>query len=315
MIIMHDEIGEQIDTLRARFGDISFHACTNYSDLESAIDRMRPQVVFATNFETCGFPRTLLVEKPCIEWLALGFSGVDTVVPWDESRLVVTNSAGLASEQIAQYVIGAIYGLFQRLPLFAAQQARKEWRFEWIKAAVDVRVGLVGFGHIGRAVARLCRANGFTSLACRMHDASSNEVERVYPADRLHEMLATVDVVVICAPLTSATTDLFDDAAFKTMKPGSYFINVGRGAIVVEQALFDALSSGHLAGAYLDVVREEPLSCLSPLWGAPNCIITPHICSEFEGWFATAIDLFADNLDCWLGGHDLRNVVLPARGY
>jgi len=128
-------------------------------------------------------------------------------------------------------------------------------------------------------------------------------------------MLAEVDVAVVCAALTPATRDLMDAKAFASMRKGSYFINVARGAIVVEDALIDTLRSGHLAGAVIDVARTEPLPSDSALWDAPNLLITPHTSSEYEGWVARAAEMFADNLERWLEGKALLNRVYSRRGY
>ncbi len=128
-------------------------------------------------------------------------------------------------------------------------------------------------------------------------------------------MLSEVDVTVVCTALTPATRDLFDASAFAAMRSGSYFINVARGGIVVEEALVGALRSGQLAGAVIDVARTEPLPSGSPLWDAPNLLITPHTSSEYDGWVARAAAMFADNLQRWLNGKELLNRVYSHRGY
>jgi phosphoglycerate dehydrogenase-like enzyme len=128
-------------------------------------------------------------------------------------------------------------------------------------------------------------------------------------------MLAEVDVTVVCAALTPATRDLFDVQTFAAMRKGAYFINVARGGIVVEEALIDALRSGRLAGAVIDVTRAEPLPSDAALWDAPNLLITPHTSSEYEGWISRAAHMFADNLERWLAGDELLNRVYSQRGY
>lgn len=315
VLVFHDQPDTIIAALRARFPALYFHACTSGADLAASIETARPQVIFATKFEPGPFPRKTLVEAPGLQWLSIGFAGIDHVVPWDDERLVVTNAAGVAAEEIAQYVVAAIYALHQRFPLFARQQARHEWRFEWISSARNRSVGIVGLGHTGRAVARLCRANGFSVVASRSKATPSPHVDRVFATADLPDMLRYVDVVVVCAALTDETRDLFDAAAFAAMRPGAFFINVARGALVDEAALISALQSGHLGGAFLDVVRDEPLPPIDPLWEAPNCFITPHTSSEYEGWIEDAAILFADNLSHWLEGQPLRNRVQSRRGY
>jgi phosphoglycerate dehydrogenase-like enzyme len=245
----------------------------------------------------------------------VAFAGIDDVVPWDEARLVVTNAAGVAAEEMAQYVIGAIFGLYQRFPFFARRQTEHAWDYRTVRSARGARIGLVGLGRTGEAIARRCRQLGLAVVACRASAKSCDLVDQLYPTTALHDMLPTVDVVVLCAALTPLTRDLFGAAAFAAMRPGGYFINVARGAMVVEEALIDALRSGHLAGAVIDVARTEPLPPDDPLWDAPNLLITPHTSSEYEGWVADAAMMFSANLERWTTGEPLENIVFSERGY
>ncbi|WP_398466488.1 D-2-hydroxyacid dehydrogenase [Tardiphaga sp.] len=276
---------------------------------------MEPTVAFACKFGSNPFPRAAFTASPHLEWLSIGSSGVDHVVPWDDNKIIVTNASGVAADEMAQYVIGAIFGLYQSFPYFAKCQAAHSWKYRLIRSATGARVGLVGLGHTGEAIAKLCRSVGLQVVACRSTGHPSEHVDRVYTSDDLHAMLAAVDVTVVCSALTPSTRDIIDSAAFSAMRKGSYFINVARGGIVVEDALIAALHTGHLSGAVLDVTRTEPLPASSPLWDSPNLLITPHTSSEFEGWQARAAMMFADNLDRWLRGETLRNRVYSDRGY
>lgn len=315
VLVFYDKPEEFLDSLAARFPQIRFHCCRRYADLDATLAKAQPQIAFACKFEPKPFPRAALIGCPTLNWLSVGFAGVDHVVPWDDDKLVVTNASGVAAEEMAQYVLAAIFGLHQRFPYFASRQAERVWDYQLIRSATGARVGLVGLGHTGAAVARLCRAAGLLVVACRASSAPSDHVDRVYAPAELHTMLAEVDVTVVCTALTPATRDLMDAKAFARMRKGSYFINVARGGIVVEDALIGALRSGHLAGAVIDVARTEPLPSDSPLWDAPNLLITPHTSSEYAGWVAHAAEMFADNLERWLSGGELRNRVYSHRGY
>ncbi len=315
VLVFYDKPEEFLDALAARFPKLRFHCCRRYADLDAAIAKVPPQIVFACKFEPKPFPRAALIGCPTLQWLSVGFAGVDHVVPWDDNTLVVTNASGVAAEEMAQYVLAAIFGMHQRFPYFARRQFERVWDYQLIRSARGARVGLVGLGHTGEAVARLCRATGLSVVACRASSSPSDKVDRVYSPVELHTMLAEVDVTVVCAALTPATHDLLDAKAFACMREGSYFINVARGGIVVEDALIDALRSGHLAGAVIDVTRTEPLPSDSALWDAPNLLITPHTSSEYAGWVARAADMFADNLERWLKGEELLNRVYSERGY
>ena len=208
-----------------------------------------------------------------------------------------------------------LFGLFQGFPGFFADQFAKKWNHHLIRSARNATVGLVGLGHNGRALAHMARAVGMKVVACRASSQPAKDVDVVYPLSRLKDMLSTVDVTVVCCALTPLTQDLFDESAFAAMKPGSYFINMARGAIVQEEPLIAALQTGHLAGAVVDVARTEPLPESSPLWSAPNLQITPHTSSVYDGWVRDAALMFADNLERWMKGRPLKNRALSDRGY
>jgi phosphoglycerate dehydrogenase-like enzyme len=134
-------------------------------------------------------------------------------------------------------------------------------------------------------------------------------VDELVGPERLHEVLSRVDAVVVCAPATPDTHDLFDAAAFAAMRPGAVFCNVARGSLVDEAALLDSLRSGHLGAAVLDVTQQEPLPADSPLWDTPNLRLSPHSSASLDHYVESVFELFADNLDRYVRGDPLRNVV------
>jgi len=131
----------------------------------------------------------------------------------------------------------------------------------------------------------------------------------------LHSVLPEADFLLLCLPLTAATRGLMDAQAFGHLKPGAVLIDVSRGGIMRQAALIEALQSGRLGGAALDVFETEPLPPDNPLWGMANVILTPHCSSVYDGWDRRSMDMFCDNLDRWRQGLPLENVVDPARGY
>lgn len=161
------------------------------------------------------------------------------------------------------------------------------WDYQPIRSAKGARVGLVGLGHTGEAVARLCRATGLSVIACRASPAPSELVDRVYAPAELRKLLSEVDVVAVCTALTAATRDLFDAKAFAAMPKGSYFINVARGAIVVEEALIDALRNRRIGGAALDTFDVEPLPEDHPFRRLDNVVATGHVGYVTEGSYRT----------------------------
>ena len=316
ILVFYDKPEEFMPDLKRRFPSFEFALCRTYGELPHALAEVRPQIMLGYKFEPKPYPRKEILASPELKWLSLAFAGVDHLVPWDDSRLTVTNAAGVASIEMAHYALAAIFGMYQGFSGFFADQAARKWNYHLIRSSRNATIGLVGLGHAGREIARMAKACGLGVVTCRMRPGQEPAgVDKVYPFDLLHEMLGTVDVVVVCAALTPITRDLFGQAAFAAMRRGSYFVSMSRGALVQEDALISALSTGQLAGAVIDVARNEPLSTESPLWSAPNLFITPHTCSEYEGWFRDAALMFADNLDRWNRGEPLENRVYSDRGY
>ena len=315
VLVFSHEPEHYIPVLRKRFPQIALETCTRYAELAAMLERFKPAAALGCKFEAKPWPRETFFSSPSLRWLSVTAAGVEHVTPFDDARFAVTNFSGIAATEMAHYVLAAIFGLHQGFAHFFAQQARKTWDYQLVRSSRGIAVGLVGLGHTGSEIARQCRAIGLKVVAYRSSDRPSDAVDKVYSGDQLHEMLGAVDVTVVCAALTEKTRDMIDAAAFAAMKPGSYFINVGRGKLIVEEALIAALKSGHLAGAQIDVARKEPLPYDDPLWDAPNLLITPHTCSDFVGWEAIAADLFADNLERWISGQPLKNQVYSWRGY
>lgn len=176
-------------------------------------------------------------------------------------------------------------------------------------------LGILGLGAIGRALAARAAAFGMRVVGTKRTPQDVPHVERVYPPEGTDEVLRQADYVAIVLPLTAATRGLIDGRALRLMKASAVLINVGRGAIVDEPALIDALQARRIAGAGLDVFEREPLPADSPLYDMEHVIITPHVSGASPAYYDRAIPLFCDNLRRFLAGQSLANVVDPARGY
>jgi phosphoglycerate dehydrogenase-like enzyme len=240
---------------------------------------------------------------------------VDHFVPWPADRLTITNSAGAPSEAIAEYVIGAIYAINHRLPGYFRAQLRHEWRPTGIRLTRGGTIVVIGLGRIGRAICGKARDVGLRVLGVRSRAEPVAEVEQVFATERITDALEQADYAVVVVPLTNATTDLFDREAISALKPGAVLVNVSRGGVVNETALIDALRSSRIRGAVLDVFSTEPLPANSPLWTMENVIVTPHVAGFFDGWEAAAAEILCENIDRWISGRPLVNVVDPERGY
>jgi phosphoglycerate dehydrogenase-like enzyme len=256
---------------------------------------------------------------PGLGWVQAIGAGIDHLA---DSGLpdasVITNAAGVAAAPIAEFAIGRLLQVWKRFGEIDEQQRAHEWKAKFGKLVEGQTLGIIGLGAIGSAVAVRARAFGMTTIGTRRSYRAGDDhpaVDELRGTDDLHEVLARCDAVVVSAPGTPETDNLFDAAAFAAMKPGAVFCNVGRGSLVDEGALIDALRSGHLGAAILDVTRQEPLPADDPLWDAPNIFISPHCSTSQERYNDKLFELFADNLGRYLRGEELRNIVDRTAGY
>jgi phosphoglycerate dehydrogenase-like enzyme len=247
----------------------------------------------------------------------------------------VTTLSGAAVTQMGEYVLMAILGLGRRLPRLERDRSEKRWaenRFERFRPA-DLEgstVGIVGYGSVGREVARLCRAFGARVLATKrdvMHPAEvgfgqtdhgdpvAEIPARLYPPQALPSMASECDFLVVTLPLTPETRGVVGRAVFQKMKPSACLIDVSRGGVVDHNALIEALSEKRLGGAALDVFPVEPLPASSPLWEMPNVLLSPHIAGASDRYFEQATAVFTANLQRYLTDQPLLNEYDPRRGY
>ncbi|MDA8371895.1 MAG: D-2-hydroxyacid dehydrogenase [Nocardiopsaceae bacterium] len=260
-----------------------------------------------------------------LSWVHAATAGVDNLMfpGMVSSDVVVTNSRGVFDQPMAEYVLGLVLSFAKDFPTSHDLQRSKVWRHRETERVGGKHALVIGTGPIGRAIARQLAAAGMTvEGAGRTVRTSDPDFGTVVAAcldfdgsEGLSGALARADYVVVAAPLTDATRGLIGTRALNRMKPTARLINVSRGQLVVEEELLRALRAGRIAGAALDVFESEPLPESSPLWEAPGVIVSPHMSGDVVGWRNELVDLFADNLDRFLDGRALRNVVDKERGY
>ncbi|KAB2364652.1 D-2-hydroxyacid dehydrogenase [Actinomadura montaniterrae] len=251
-------------------------------------------------------------------WVHIASAGVDRLLFPDlvEGNTIVTNSRGVFDEPIAEYVLALVLAFAKDLPATVRLQGERVWRHRETERITGARALVVGTGPIGRAIARRLTAAGLrVSGAGRTAREGDPDFGTVHPPERLHDALGEADYVVLAAPLTAATRNMIDAAALARMRPSARLINVGRGPLVAEDDLVEALRAGRVAGAALDVFVDEPLAPSSPLWTLPNVIVSPHMSGDVIGWRDELVRLFTDNLDRFVHGRELRNVVDKRLGY
>ncbi|WP_346277242.1 D-2-hydroxyacid dehydrogenase [Pseudonocardia sp.] len=247
-----------------------------------------------------------------LRWVHTASAGVDRLVFPEllDSPVTLTNSRGVFDVPMAEYVLGLVLAMAKDLPGTLALQSRREWRHRESERVAGTCAVVVGGGPIGRATAGLLRAAGM-----RVELVGRRASDGVHAAEALPGLLPLADWLVLAAPLTEATRGMLDAAALAALRPSARVINVGRGALVVEPDLVDALRGGRLAGAALDVFAQEPLPPESPLWDLPGVIVSPHMSGDVLGWREELVEVFADNLARYRAGEPLLNVVDKTRGY
>jgi len=253
-----------------------------------------------------------------LRWVHTATAGVESVLFPEliDSEVVVTNSRFIFDEALAEYVLGLILMMAKDLQITVAHQAEHRWeRRETDTLAGKVAV-LIGVGPIARRTAQLATAFGMVvrgvGRTARTGDPDFGDVD---PPERIHALFAEADYAIVILPDTPSTAGLVDAAAIAALKPTARLINVGRAVTLDQDALVRALRGGRLAGAALDVFAREPLPPGDPLWGVPNLLISPHMSGDFRGWRNKIVELFERNLDSWLSGGPLLNVVDKRLGY
>lgn len=259
-----------------------------------------------------------VMRRRRLRWIQSSAAGLDhCLVPEVvQSDCLVTSASGLFADQVAEQTLALLLGLLRGMPTFFRQQIRKEFVRAPTADLHGKTVGIVGFGGNGRRLAELLAGFRVRILATDLFpERRPNHVESLWPADRLHDLLAAVDVLVLCVPLTPQTCGMIDGAALAALPRGALLINVARGGVVVESDLVEALRSGHLAGAGLDVTEVEPLPVESLLWELPNVLISPHVGAQSPRRVDDTTALFCENLGCFLAGKPLVNLVDKRLGF
>lgn len=251
-----------------------------------------------------------VVRCPDLRWLQTAFAGTDHPVFQGllDRGVTLSTASGATAPAIAQTVMMYLLMLSRRMPELDAARAERRWAPGRSTDLHGLRMGIVGYGAIGAEVAALATAFGIEPIGVRRAERGDETIE-IWTDDRLDELVGWADAVVVCAPLTDATRGLFDADRFARMRPGSWFVNVGRGAICDEEALVEALASGHLGGAGLDVFATEPLPAGSPLWSLPNVVMTPHCSGDSPRSDERAVEIMIDNFRRRTAGDPLSRVV------
>lgn len=276
-------------------------------------DLSQTEIIF-----TMQFTEAMFTQAPHLKWVQASSAGVDKMLSpaLVESSVQLTNVRGMHGTTISEFVLTMMLAMSRDLPRSIRNQASHTWQRIPQRMLSGSTVGIVGVGGIGQEIARRAKALGMTTLGVRRHvDQPVPYLDQLFPSSDLPQMLAQADYVVLACPLTEETRGLINELSLASMKPSAYLINIARGEVIDEPALIEALRSGRIAGAALDVFTQEPLPADSPLWDLPNTILTSHVAGSMTDYMDRATAIFVDNLRRFLSGEPLINLVDKKLGY
>ncbi len=264
-------------------------------------------------------PREAVQHAPRLRWIHSTAAGVDQLLYPEvlDREIMVTTSSGI-HHSLVEHVLAVLLALTRRLHIAMRNQIQHRWERSQRIMGDEIAgqtLGILGLGAIGTELATKAHALGMRVIGTKRTPAQIPGVERVLPPAGLAEVLRAADAVVIALPLTPATRGLIGERELRAMKSTAVLINVGRGSIVQESALVQALREQWIAGAALDVFEVEPLPADSPFYEMENVIVTPHVSGTSPYYMDRAVPVFSENLASYLQGRPLRNLVDKGRGY
>lgn len=279
-----------------------------------------------------GPSRDVISSATNCKWLQVFTAGVEDYLEIDSVKnnknLLLTNVSGIHAVPISEHIFALILTLTRGLKTAIMNQEERRWvglremGRPKMEVLSDKTMALVGLGSIGLMTTKKAKAFGMKTIGVKRVPAKkpkdpeySNYVDEIYGNEELANIVSRSDVIVNTLPLTAETLGIFNARIFSKAKKGSIFVNVGRGKTVVEKDLIDALRTGKLAGAGLDVFEEEPLSRDSPLWEMENVIVSPHISGWSAGYFQQGLEIFRENLKRYEKGENLMDLVDKNAGY
>jgi phosphoglycerate dehydrogenase-like enzyme len=286
-----------------------------------AFERLAPDASVILNWSLSGkLLRDLFGRCPRLRWVHTRAAGLDSLLFPElvESPVLLTNGTGVFSASLGEFALGAILYFAKDFRRMVRNQMAGRWEpFDIVEIAGQT-VGIVGYGDIGRAVATRVRAAGMQVLAVKRHAQmydSDPLVTRMYGPDRRIEMIQRCDYVVVSTPLTAETRGMIGAAEFAAMKPEAVIINLGRGPVIDEAAMVQALREKKIKGAGLDVFDHEPLPAGHPLYSLENVLLSPHCADHTHDWLDRAMQFFVDQYDRFRRGQQLENIVDKHLGY
>jgi glyoxylate/hydroxypyruvate reductase A len=281
----------------------------------------RADVLFGIPGDTGAGLAAALEKAPRVVWVQATAAGAGEQVRAAAlpasilQRVTFTSAAGVHGGMLAEFVFLGLLALRKDLRRLEAIRIERAWEHFPSSELAGSTLAILGMGHIGSTTARIARAFGMRVIGITRDGAPNDAADAMFATSRLREAFAEADAVVVTLPATEKTRGLVDRAALAALRPDAIFCNVGRGSVVDQEALTEALQSGALAGAVLDVTDPEPLPPDNPLWTLPNVVFAPHTMALSTHENERIVDLFCDNLRRYAAHRELRNRVDPIEFY
>ena len=296
--------------LRARLPDREVIVWTLEEEIRAGIGEIQALLAFRP-------PRGIWAGASRLRLFQMMGAGVDALLPAPDlpASVRIANARGIHGPHMSEFALGMMLALAKRVPRALEQSRGHQWKQYQVDTIAGRTLGILGLGAIGAAVAEKAVALGMRVIGTQRDPKPTPHVAEVLGTDQTERVMRESDHLVVLLPLTPETRGSIGARELAWLRPSAYLVNLARGGIVDEDALGDALRAGRLAGAAIDVFAEEPLPATSPLWDAPNTILTPHVAGLGPGYMERLTEIFAENLDRLEQGRPLRNEVDRARGY
>jgi phosphoglycerate dehydrogenase-like enzyme len=293
------------DRLHSTFPNLTINLVDHHS-------KVGPYIQSATVLMTYGpmMSDHVVRDAAGLRWIQALGTGVDNLIdlPSLPPDVLITNIRGIHGAPMSEAAIMAMLALSRDFPRVVRNQDRRVWE-RWPSTLLDKKtLGILGVGVIAEALALRCKALGMVVVGVSSTKREVPGFDRMYSREELLTAVGGFDFFLVLTPYSAATRNIVDADVFAAMKPGSYFLNLARGGVVDEHALIQALESGQIAGAALDVFSQEPLPEEHPLWRTKNVILTPHLAGFYDGYAAAALPVIEENIRKFLAG-DIANMI------
>jgi phosphoglycerate dehydrogenase-like enzyme len=303
LLILNPSAADYEKALKPKFPQLSIHAAAREEEIRDLIEKI--DILF-----TIRISDHLIKKASNLKWIQVMITGVDYIInlPSLRKEVLITSARGIHGPQMSEMAFLLMLALNRNFPQVIRNQDQKTWDRWPGKVLYQKKVAILGVGVIGEEIARKCKAFGMTVFGIGSTKRKVEGIDHFYGMEDLVEVIRDVDYFVCVAPLTPQTRKIIGPKMLASMKPSAFLINLGRGEVLDEEALVEALKTGKIAGAALDVFSKEPLPKDHPLWEMKNLIITPHVGGLSDIYVDQVLPLLEENLRRFLQG-ERKNLI------